>query len=108
MAIKVNGTTVIDDSRNLVNIASGAGSSTTFGAVGTYVLGAYQDSVSAGSTYAGSSIYPSAQVRAGSLSADSRETSEMVRSGTALSGTWRAMGYQNAGYWTQTVFVRIS
>ena len=25
MAIKVNGTTVIDDNRNLVNIASGAG-----------------------------------------------------------------------------------
>ncbi len=28
MAIKVNGTTVIDDSRNLVNIASGAGGTT--------------------------------------------------------------------------------
>ena len=36
MAIKVNGTTVIDDSRNLVNIVSGAGSSTDFNAVGTY------------------------------------------------------------------------
>ncbi len=29
MAIKINGTTVIDDSRNLVNIASGAGASFT-------------------------------------------------------------------------------
>jgi hypothetical protein len=39
MAIKVNGTTVIDDSRNLVNIVSGAGSSTTYGDVGTYTWG---------------------------------------------------------------------
>ena len=38
MAIKVNGTTVIDDSRNLINIASGAGASTTAGAVSTYAF----------------------------------------------------------------------
>jgi hypothetical protein len=54
MAIQVSGTTVIDDSRNLVNViglktvnstsllGSGdiaAGASTTFGAVGTYIWG---------------------------------------------------------------------
>ena len=60
MAIKVNGTTVIDDSRNLSNvgglktvggtsiIGSGniaVGSSTAYGAVGTYV-GGYVNSTS--------------------------------------------------------------
>ena len=38
MAIKVNGTTVIDDNRNLVNIVSGAGSSTDVNGVGTYTV----------------------------------------------------------------------
>jgi len=58
MAIKVNGTTVIDDSRNLVNIASGAGSSTTFNDVGTYCLGFYTGLGihNGGATFSGGSI----------------------------------------------------
>lgn len=102
MAIKVNGTTVIDDSRNLVNIVSGAGASTTLGDVGTYGLLTYNDqtTMTAGSTKAGSLLkYNRA---AGSYSPVSGTTSP--------AGTWRIMGYggpsDNSD--STSVFVRIS
>ena len=118
MAIKVNGTTVIDDNRNLVNIASGAGSSTTYGDVGTYVLG-YRDSaaVSSNTTASGSTIYPAGWgYQFGPISvADGGVNgtyNRATRGGTALSGTWRVMGtsnnFPNDSLGRITLFVRIS
>ena len=110
MAIKVNGTTVIDDSRNLVNIASGAGSSTTAAAVGTYGWlelintngsiggsGTYRY-FTAGTTFAGSAL------RWGmpSNSSDSSTT-------PTLSGTWQHMAFGSQSYSRHSsLFVRIS
>ena len=93
MAIKVNGTTVIDDSRNLVNIASGAGSSTTYGDVGTYTMGRPDNK-----TY-----YNPGDTVSGLIPACERSSTNMARYNntsygfsdahifTALSGTWRSM-----------------
>jgi len=113
MAIKVNGTTVIDDSRNLVNIVSGAGSSTTYGDVGTYLLG-YEDvgAVTENTTIAGSSLFPGGIYGfGGEITADSGTGSTgHTRGGTALSGTWRRMFRANIGGndWKMGLHVRIS
>ena len=100
MAIKVNGTTVIDDSRNLVNIASGAGSSTTIGDVGTYGLFSTSGAVNPGSTTAGSNLK---WTNAAAYEATTSPT---------ISGTWRAMGITLSGFgfspYSTTSFVRIS
>ena len=77
MAIKINGTTVIDDGRNLVNIVSGAGASTTATDVGTYAY-LFNDGAS------GTNDYSIGQDAPGSLL--------MWRNGYFVSGTWRAMG----------------
>lgn len=92
MAIKINGTTVIDDSRNLVNIASGAGSSTTAGDVGTYTYGrpANATDYNVGDTATG--ILP---VSEDSFSNNARYSAygywNAGHRGTAFSGTWRCM-----------------
>ena len=122
MAIKVGGTTVIDDSRNLSNIAGGlktvnstsllgsgnieAGASTTYNAVGTYIYAARPAAtLAANSTYSGSSI------RAGGLQGPTNGQ-PYITTGGSLSGTWRAMGncvataYSN--YYYCTLVVRIS
>jgi len=113
MAIKVNGTTVIDDSRNLVNIVSGAGSSTTYGAVGTYAF-LYSEGVGIvdGTTHAGSNLKPAGFYWSGSLGNDASGAADLTKGGSTLSGTWRAMGrvYYNSSSAAQrvTLFVRIS
>jgi hypothetical protein len=130
MAIKVNGTTVIDDSRNLSNVGGlktingtsivgsgniSAGASTTYGAVGTYVHGfVTNNGVAQNSTYAGSGIQPSAWMYYSTgLANDSAGANFfLVKGGSTLSGTWRAMGRANAftgsSYMRQVLFVRIS
>jgi hypothetical protein len=75
-----------------------AGSSTTAGAVGTYVLARYTNNggaVAFGSTYAGSTLQPCA-------------TDYAQGSGSNLSGTWRSMGHANGrnGWFAMTVFLR--
>jgi len=95
MAIKVNGTTVIDDSRNLVNIASGAGGSTTAGAVGTY--GLLVTALNYGEYFPGDTI-------AGS---NLRWTNTSRQQNGTPSGTWQMMGYSVASD-TPTVWQRIS
>ena len=124
MAIKINGTTVIDDSRNLSNvgglktvngnslIGSGnisAGASTTYGAVGTYTYGrpANQTQYLEGATVsnlvsvgpnAGSVAYRS---QYGNWSGHNRLVS--------VSGTWRAMQPITGGsYGGLGIWVRIS
>lgn len=127
MAIKVNGTTVIDDSRNLSNIAGGlktvnstsllgsgnieAGASTTYGAVGTYI-GAYPNttgSVSAGSTTSGSNLRYWNQNGGSNQFYNFISNSSLSSAG--LSGTWRAMAPSwgnSSGYQASTLYVRIS
>lgn len=114
MAIKVNGTTVIDDSRNLSNVGGlktvngnslvgsgniSAGASTTWGAVGTYGLLGRDTSVviEAGTTISGSLLVRRYSV----YNFDYRDYTG------GMSGTWRCMGY-NAGQYAGTLFVRIS
>jgi len=101
MAIKVNGTTVIDDSRNLVNIVSGAGASTDLGAVGSYaVLGRY-GGFNAGSLYSSGLTYSAWHVYNAAVYSQ-------YPSGTP-SGTWRAMGQEvRTDRQCLTVAVRVS
>jgi len=121
MAIKVNGTTVVDDSRVLSNVTGlktinstsilgsgniSAGASTDYGAVGTYLLGAWgtfssnttPNYVINSSTYGGgpSNLFPS--------NTDVHTTSA---SAYAVSGSWRTMGNQGASG-KATVWVRIA
>lgn len=121
MAIKVNGTTVIDDSRNLANVGGlktvngtslvgsgniSAGASTTFDAVGTYGFmvgndysGGWTSTVNRNATVSGSRI----RFTNGSGSPDGAYTP---------SGTWRLMGgymvAYNSGSGSANVWVRIS
>lgn len=95
MAIKINGTTVIDDSRNLVNIVSGAGASTTVGDVTTYgllVSAANYGTYNPGDTLAGSNL---------------RWTNTSNQQSGTPSGTWQMCGYSAASD-TPTVWQRIS
>ena len=105
MAIKVNGTTVIDDNRNLINIASGAGSSTTYGDVGTYVFGYLSSSSDLSTTGA---THTETVSGSNLISAAAAATAS---SGAALSGTWRLMGsvyYAINDAYRTSLFVRIS
>jgi hypothetical protein len=114
MAIKVNGTTVIDDSRNLVNIASGAGSSTTFGDVGTYTRAGLKQTgtritYSGGTTFSASSLFKPNTTNAYNLT-EINVALGFVSPG--LSGTWRIMHEirieDSANRLTFGLFVRIS
>tara|TARA_R110002153_G_scaffold208759_1_gene361307 strand:- start:237 stop:659 length:423 start_codon:yes stop_codon:yes gene_type:complete len=121
MAIQVNGTTVIDNSRVLSNVTGlktinstsilgsgdiAAGASTTFGAVGTYVWAGRAGSTNGqtpfvnSSTYAGTTLYPQGLA---TEVADTMATGiygfhtsyaivGAFTTGSSLSGTWRAMG----------------
>jgi hypothetical protein len=100
MAIKVNGTTVIDDSRVLSNVTGlktinstsilgsgniSAGSSTTYNAVGTYCMVSATVDLNPNSTRAGSGLNPS------NLSVYNTSNFGIYTNGS-LSGTWRIMG----------------
>jgi hypothetical protein len=121
MAIKVNGTTVVDDSRVLSNVTGlktinstsilgsgdiAVGASTTFGAVGTYCVGYGSNNTgySTGDTIAGSAIGydDGGSFNGGGMSkflySGGSSSSGSVAFGyygywssLGLSGTWRAM-----------------
>lgn len=99
MAIKVNGTTVIDDSRNLVNIVSGAGSSTDFNAVGTYAT-LFHNS--------GPDYSPGSSVAINGSTSFRFMSINLSNSGytTYPSGTWRCMGPWHSGQ--TSICVRIA
>ena len=105
MAIKVNGTTVIDDSRNLVNIASGAGASTTLGDVGTHaLLRVYQNNPT---TQDPADTLSGSDLRYSPASGDSENSSPVP------SGTWRCMGRSRGSNYGEnasavSLWVRIS
>ena len=129
MAIKVNGTTVIDDSRNLSNVGGlktvngtslvgsgniSAGASTSYEAVGTYVWAEINNNgVTQGSTYAGSGMSPAGIVSSAGDNPDDYDTNGITYGrDISISGTWRAMG---RAMWATaynrhrlTLFVRIS
>ena len=142
MTITLNGTTgvitpaISGDGSALTNLTSanltgalpaidgsaltGVGSSTTYGAVGTYVLGRRQTSVFnqveflPASTYAGSSLYPAGISATTSNTQGTYNTTQIYNGdinsrATALSGTWRAMGEVNHDdtFNPMTLFVRI-
>ena len=128
MAIQVSGTTVIDDSRNLVNVIGlktvnstsllgagdiAAGASTTYGAVGTYIMAIYRPSFvtpigtsvnvngyGASTTYAGSDLSASGLTVQDTYDCYGATNTGGYRSaaiywmagGTTVSGTWRLMG----------------
>ena len=116
MAIKVNGTIVIDDSRNLVNIASGAGSSTTAGAVGTYTWGrpgnntAYAMGDTASSVFAVSFATNTMNYWSQNANPPRFDYGSSTYVSSVLSGTWRAMA--PSGGWSSyaaiSLWVRIS
>jgi len=107
MAIKVNGTTVIDDSRNLSNVGGlktvngtnlvgsgniSAGASTTFGAVGTYIWGRPTNGThySTNSTASGlNSLQGNSQSVVPYIFNGS--SWQYLNAATATSGTWRAV-----------------
>ena len=113
MAIKIGGTTVIDDSRNLVNIASGAGASTTYAAVGTYVGGFVNAGASVyvdnNTNKAGSSIL----IYSGNTSDGSTfyVTNVGYLKSAGLSGTWKCVSAYEASdpnYLWGSIWMRIS
>ena len=136
MAIKIGGTTVIDDSANITTSVGGfktvggtaitgsgnieAGASTTYGAVGTYAIAHHQhngasSNFNGGATKAGSALrghqnshptYPFAYA-----TKHGEPLSNTFSAG--LSGTWRHMAprahyYDSSSYWIPTLWVRIS
>jgi hypothetical protein len=119
MAIQVSGTEVISNSRVLSNVTGlktvnstsllgsgdiAAGASTTYGAVGTYVIGSQfvapnSDGTTENTTVAGSALLPGGWgMNEISLSDDAQKSAEVTKGGSALSGTWRAMGRANHNY----------
>lgn len=124
MAIKVGGTTVIDDSRNFTNIAGGfktvngtsvvgsgdisAGASTTFAAVGTYLAAGATGNYSGGETIAGSSL----RYNTGTDGQNNCQNVYTAHASYSKSGTWRAMGksddYASQGWPSGNLWVRIS
>lgn len=108
MAIKVNGTSVISDSRVLENVTGlktvgstsllgsgdiAVGSSTTYGAVGTYVgahrVTATNVSYNGGDTVSGSDLKTVTSGNTRFAFSGQEPSSELGSSG--LSGTWRQM-----------------
>ena len=124
MAIKVNGTTVIDDSRNLSNIAGGlktvnstsllgsgnieAGASTTAGAVGTYIYGRPQSTTDYSFGDTASGVMPVSEVN--NINPYYYTSWLNAHVGAAQSGTWRCMSeaYGLGGYGRPALWVRIS
>ena len=108
----VHAVTYYGNGSNLTGVGS-----TTYGAVGTYVWG-YSATTGyvEGSTKAGSSIFPAGFIDTARTSANAGyqhgNPSYMTRGGTALSGTWRAMGRSNSDSSYQrprpTLWVRVS
>jgi hypothetical protein len=129
MAIQVGGTTVIDNTPNLVNVGGlktingtsilgsgniSAGASTTEGAVGTYLAcgSASTSNVSYGGTISGSNLKLNNANAISPFGQSSFSYYTYAAASTAISGTWRLMGgHVNATASSQyftALWVRIS
>lgn len=106
------GVTSVDGSTGAVTINVGAKiADLAYGAVGTYVYGYIAtSSVSANSTYSGSSIFPAGGHATAAISAGGGVSAFYSRGSNALSGTWRAMGENTltSSPYKLTLFLRIS
>lgn len=106
------GVTSVDGSTGAVTLDIGAKiAALSYGAVGTYVYGYIAtSSVSADSTYSGSSIYPAGGHATAAISAGGGVSAFYSRGSNALSGTWRAMGESanSSNPYKLTLFLRIS
>lgn len=88
----------------------------SYGGVGTYVFGhVINTGVTAGTTYSGSSIEPAGMHGPSTIiefTDDASNNGYFTKGGADLSGTWRAMGQENAESGTTrnraTLFLRIS
>ncbi len=125
MAFQISGTTVVNDSRELQNIASldstttatvqaAAAPSTTYGEVGTYAWGRPLNNTTyaAGDTASGFNPIAMADVNYYvSYYSVSSGTFGIYNSSNTLSGTWRAMGSTTtvgSNLSSTTLWVRIS
>ncbi len=106
------GVTSVDGSTGAVTVNVGAKiAALSYGAVGTYVYGYIAtSSVSADSTYSGSSIFPAGGHATAAISAGGGVSAFYSRGANALSGTWRAMGENTltSSPYKLTLFLRIS
>ena len=106
------GVTSVDGSAGAVTLDIGAKiAALSYGAVGTYVFGYIATAtVTADSTYSGSSIYPAGGHASAAISAGGGVTAFYTRGANALSGTWRAMGESalSGSPYKLTLFLRIS
>ena len=106
------GVTSVDGSTGAVTLDIGAKiAALSYGAVGTYVFGYIATaSVSADSTYSGSSIYPAGGHITAAAAAGGGYTAYYSRGANALSGTWRAMSEnsQTVYQYKFCLFLRIS
>jgi len=104
MAIQVSSTTVIDNSRNLNNIAGAdattvsslqsaglGGASTGLGEVGTYAILFRNANFTSGDTIAGSSLTYTGFASASNIGENTLLTAFVNGSGGSPSGTWRFM-----------------
>jgi len=124
MAIKVGGTSVINDSRVLENVTGlktinstsilgsgniSAGASTTAGAVGTYTYGRPKNTTNYDQGDTATGIYPVCETSNNNPTVDSSNNFYNAHAGTIQSGTWRCMsearassGYVgNIGLWVR-------
>jgi hypothetical protein len=124
MAIQVNGTTVIDNSRVLSNVTGlktinstsilgsgdiAVGASTTFGAVGTYIIAGIAGDHTGGQTIAGSALKTNTSTSGGQ---NNMEANLTTVTSYGQSGTWRIMSKsadnQGQGWVAGNILVRIS
>ena len=107
-----SGVTSVDGSTGAITLDIGAKiAALSYGAVGTYVFGYIATAtVTADSTYSGSSIYPAGGHSSAAISAGGGVSAFYTRGANALSGTWRAMGESalSGSPYKLTLFLRIS
>lgn len=105
------GVTSVDGSTGAVTLDIGAKiAALSYGAVGTYVFGyTASTTITAGSTIAGSSIYPAGGHSTGAISAGGGVSAYFSRGSSALSGTWMAMSENTTSQPTHIgLFLRVS
>lgn len=80
-----------------------------YGSIGSLAYCMINGQITEGTTYAGANLFPSGIYGASFPGADGGVGTGTTRGGTALSGTWRALGRCNvAGVPGSTLFLRIS
>lgn len=81
-----------------------------YGSVGSLAYCMINGQITEGTTYAGANLFPAGIYGAAFPAADGGTATGLTRGGTALAGTWRALGRSNIGGGQpgSTLFLRIS